>query len=69
MRQKMMLGPPQTEVLRHGIEALRGRPLGEKAQEYGFRIGLALVMSLIIAVTWNDFVHIEFVDFVRDLVG
>lgn len=56
-------------LLFYGIEALRGRPLGEKAQEYGFRIGLALVMSLIIAVTWNDFVHIEFVDFVRDLVG
>ncbi len=56
-------------LLFYGIEALRGRPLGEKAQEYGFRIGLALVMSLILAVTWNDFVHIEFVDFVRDLVS
>jgi regulator of sigma E protease len=56
-------------LLFYGIEALRGRPLGEKAQEYGFRIGLALVMTLIIAVTWNDFVHLNFVDFVRDLVG
>ena len=56
-------------LLYYGIEALRGRPLGEKAQEYGFRIGLALVMTLIIAVTWNDFVHLNFVDFVRDLVG
>ena len=56
-------------LLYYGIEALRGRPLGEKAQEYGFRIGLALVMTLIIAVTWNDFVHLNIVDFVRDLVG
>jgi regulator of sigma E protease len=56
-------------LLYYGIEAMRGRPLGEKAQEYGFRIGLALVMTLIIAVTWNDFVHLKFVDFVRDLVG
>ena len=56
-------------LLYYGIEALRGRPLGEKAQEYGFRIGLALVMTLIVAVTWNDFVHIELVEFVRNLIG
>lgn len=37
-----------------GIEAVRGKPLGERAQEYGFRIGLALVLLLMISVTWND---------------
>ncbi len=37
-----------------GIEALRGRPLGDRAQEYGFRIGLALVLLLMVSVTWND---------------
>ncbi len=36
-----------------------GRPLGEKAQEYGFRIGLALVLSLFVFVTWNDLVHLD----------
>ncbi len=38
----------------YGIEAIRGRPLNEKAQEIGFRIGLALVLMLMIFVTWND---------------
>ncbi len=41
-----------------GIEALRGRPLGERAQEYGFRIGLALVLILMVSVTWNDIVRV-----------
>lgn len=41
-----------------GIEALRGKPLGDRAQEYGFRIGLALVLVLMVSVTWNDIVRI-----------
>ncbi len=41
-----------------GIEALRGKPLGERAQEYGLRIGLALVLLLMVSVTWNDIVRI-----------
>ena len=41
----------------YAIEALRGRPLGERAQEYGFRIGLALVLSLMVFATWNDLDH------------
>ena len=54
-------------LLFYGIEALRGRPLGERAQEFGFRIGIALVFSLILFVTWNDLVHLEVFDFIRRL--
>jgi regulator of sigma E protease len=45
-------------LLYYGIEAVRGRPLGERAQEYGFRIGLALVLSLMIFATWNDILRL-----------
>lgn len=55
-------------LLFYGLEAVRGRPLGERAQEYGFRIGIALVFSLILFVTWNDLVHLEVFDFIRRLV-
>jgi len=41
-------------LLFYAIEAIRGRPLSERAQEYGFRIGLAFVMLLMIVATWND---------------
>ena len=45
-------------LLFYAIEAVRGRPLSERAQEYGFRIGLALVLMLMIFATFNDIVHI-----------
>jgi regulator of sigma E protease len=41
----------------YAIEAVLGRPLGAKAQEYGFRFGLVLVMMLFVFVTWNDLVR------------
>ena len=40
------------------IEAVRGRPLSERAQEVGFRIGLAIVVMLMIFATFNDIVHL-----------
>ncbi len=36
------------------IEALRGRPLSERVQEYGFRIGIAVVAALMLCATYND---------------
>jgi regulator of sigma E protease len=44
-------------LLFYGIEAVRGRPLSERAQEMGFRIGLALVVMLMIFATFNDIIH------------
>ncbi|GLK80908.1 RIP metalloprotease RseP [Methylopila turkensis] len=46
-------------LLFYGVEALRGRPLGARAQEFGMRIGLALVLMLMIFATWNDIVHLS----------
>lgn len=45
-------------LLFYGIEAARGRPLSERAQEVGFRIGLAVVVMLMIFATFNDIVHL-----------
>ena len=42
----------------YAIEAARGRPLSDQAQEIGFRIGLALVLMLMLFVTWNDIVNL-----------
>jgi regulator of sigma E protease len=43
----------------YAVEAVRGRPLSERAQDVGFRIGLALVLLLMIFATWNDIVHLS----------
>jgi regulator of sigma E protease len=42
----------------YAIEALRGRALNERAQEYGFRLGLAIVCGLMIFATYNDLARI-----------
>jgi len=55
-------------LLFYAAEALRGRPLGHRAQEYGFRFGLALVLTLMVFATWNDLVHLRVVEFLKALV-
>jgi regulator of sigma E protease len=41
-------------LLFFGIEAIRGKALPERAQEYAFRLGLAMVCTLMIFSTYND---------------
>jgi regulator of sigma E protease len=41
-------------LLFYAIEAARGRPLSRAAQTFGLRIGAALVVSLMLFVTFND---------------
>ena len=51
------------------FEALRGKPLAEKTQEYGLRVGFALVIALFLFVTWNDFINLGFINYVSNLFG
>lgn len=41
-------------LLFYVIEAIRGRALNERAQEIGFRIGIAVVGGLMVLATYND---------------
>jgi regulator of sigma E protease len=41
-------------LLFYGIEAIRRKPLSDRTQEIGFRIGLAVVLMLMMFATWND---------------
>ena len=52
----------------YAIEALRGKPLGERAQENGMKIGLAMVFALMLFATWNDLVQLRVIDFFVNLV-
>lgn len=45
-------------LLFYAVEAIRGRPLSEKSQEMGFRVGLALVLMLMVFATYNDILHL-----------
>jgi len=46
-------------LLFYFFEAVRGRPLSERIQEYGFRIGIALILCFALFVTWNDLVSFD----------
>ncbi len=49
----------------YAYEAVRGRPLSLRAQEYALRFGLFLVLCLVVFATWNDLVLLK----VGELVG
>jgi regulator of sigma E protease len=43
----------------YALEAARGRPLSDRAQDIGFRIGFAAIVMLMIFATWNDIIHLS----------
>lgn len=51
------------------LEAIRGRPIPPRAQEYGFRAGLALLVGLFVFATWNDLTHLGIFRWVAGLIG
>jgi regulator of sigma E protease len=46
-------------LLYYGFEAVLGRPLGAKAQDMGFRLGLAVMLGLMLLAAWNDLVRLN----------
>jgi regulator of sigma E protease len=42
----------------YAIETVLGKPLGQEAQEWGFRVGLSLVVMLMAFGFWNDLTRI-----------
>jgi regulator of sigma E protease len=51
----------------YAVEAVRGRPLGERAQEFGYGIGLAAVLFLFLFTTWNDISRLAVFDFLSNI--
>lgn len=41
-------------LLYYGLEGLRGQPLSQKIQEFGFRLGFAMIITLMLFTTFND---------------
>jgi len=53
----------------YAAEAIRGRPLTARAQEYAFRGGFALLITLMLLATWNDLTQLGIVRWVTGLMG
>ncbi|MBI1384907.1 MAG: RIP metalloprotease RseP [Rhizobiales bacterium] len=52
----------------YAVEAFRGQPLGERTQEIGFKIGLAVILMIMIAVNGPE-IYAEIDSWVRSLVA
>jgi regulator of sigma E protease len=51
------------------FEAIRGRPLPPKVQEYCLRAGIAVLATLFIFTTWNDLHSFDFFRRIAGLIG
>jgi regulator of sigma E protease len=51
------------------LEAVRGRPLTQRAQELGLKTGLALIAAVFVFATWNDIQALRIVSWFRHLLG
>ena len=43
----------------YGYEAIAGRPLSERKQELGFKVGLSFLLALFLFLTWNDIGYVQ----------
>jgi regulator of sigma E protease len=46
-------------LLYYACEGVLRRPLSERAQDVGFRLGLAVVLGIFLLATWNDLVRLN----------
>jgi regulator of sigma E protease len=46
-------------LLYYSIEAVRGKPMADQIQEWGLRVGLALILCLAVFSTVNDLRHLN----------
>lgn len=53
----------------YAAEALRGRPVPPRAQEYGYRLGFAIIATLFIFVSINDLIRTGAFKWVSHLAG
>lgn len=51
------------------IEWVRGKRLSERAEEFGYRIGFAMVIGVMLFATWNDLTHFQVFERLSTWIG
>lgn len=46
-------------LLFYAVEAVKGRPMAERFQEWGYRVGFSLLILLMVFATYNDLRHLN----------
>lgn len=53
----------------YAFEALRGKPISERFQEYAARSGFAFLIGIMLFATWNDLVKLEIFSGIKHLLS
>lgn len=53
----------------YAFEAAKGKPLGERVQEYALRLGLGLLFAIMLFATWNDLVQLKVFAYIKSLIS
>ena len=51
------------------VEAVRGKPLSQRVQDFALKVGLAAVLSLMLFAMWNDLKYLRVIEFFKNLVS
>jgi regulator of sigma E protease len=53
----------------YAMETAKGKPMGERFQEYALRVGLAFLLGIMLFATWNDLVQLKVFAYVKGLIS
>jgi len=53
----------------YAMESIKGKPMGERFQEYALRVGMAFLLAMMLFATWNDLVQLRVIDYVKSFVS
>jgi regulator of sigma E protease len=53
----------------YAMETVKGKPVGERFQEYALRVGLVFLLGIMLFATWNDLVQLKVFDYVKHLIS
>ncbi len=53
----------------YAMETIKGKPMGERFQEYALRVGLTFLLGIMLFATWNDLVQLKVFDYVKNLIS
>jgi regulator of sigma E protease len=53
----------------YAMETARGKPMGERFQEYALRVGLTFLLGIMLFATWNDLAQLKVFSYLKSLIS
>lgn len=53
----------------YAFESVKGKPMGERYQEYALRAGMVFIVTVMVVATWNDLVQLHIIEYVKNIIS